>query len=90
MNIGFYLTVFLTVFLAELADKTQIATVGYSMQTGVSRLGIFAASSLALVVSTALSVLLAGALSTYLAELPLMRISGVLFIAVGVVTLIRS
>jgi putative Ca2+/H+ antiporter (TMEM165/GDT1 family) len=90
MNIGFYLTVFATIFLAELADKTQIATLAYSVQPGVSRLGIFGASSLALVASTALSVVLAGTLSSYFTGLPLMRISGVLFILVGVVTLIRA
>lgn len=87
---GFFLSVFLTVFLAELADKTQLATMAYSLQDGVSRPAIFLAASSALVLSTAIAVLLSATLSAYLGALPLTRISGVLFIIIGVVTLIRS
>ena len=87
---AFYLSIFATIFVAELADKTQLATLGYSLQDGASRFGIFVAASLALVASTALVVLLSTVFASYMSALPLTRISGVLFILIGVATLIRS
>lgn len=87
---GFFLSVFVTVFLAELADKTQLATMAFSLQGGVSRTAVFLAASSALVLSTALAVLLSASLTAYLSELPLSRISGVLFIIIGIFTLVRS
>ena len=52
-----YALVFASVFLAELGDKTQLATLTFASTPGPSRFGIFAAAAAALLVSSALAIL---------------------------------
>ncbi len=74
------------IFLAELGDKTQLATL--SMATGnVSRWAVFAGSALALVSSSAIAVLAGDALSRMIPPVWIERAAGVLFIVIGVWTL---
>jgi putative Ca2+/H+ antiporter (TMEM165/GDT1 family) len=51
-----YLTVFLSVFLAELGDKTQLATPLFAANPAAGKLGVFLAAATALVASSALAV----------------------------------
>lgn len=78
-----FLTVFLSVFLAELGDKTQLATLLFASNNAASPAIIFAAASAALIVSTAIAVLLGAAAERYLAFLPLKLIAGLGFVAIG-------
>jgi len=75
--------VFITVFLAELGDKTQLATVLFAAE-GTSRFGIFLAASSALVLSTLLAVLIGAQLAHYLAPNTLKLIAGAGFVVIGV------
>lgn len=59
--------VFGAVFLAELGDKTQLATVLFALKESLSRMTVFFAASLALLSATAIAVL-AGATITQLIE----------------------
>ena len=52
-----YRVVFASIFLAELADKTQLATLVFAMSPGVSRLGVFLAAAAALSITSVLAVL---------------------------------
>jgi putative Ca2+/H+ antiporter (TMEM165/GDT1 family) len=76
------------VFLAELGDKTQLATVLYAADARSSRLTVFLASASALVLTSALGVLLGGWLSERLNPRLLAWAAGVGFIAVGVWTIV--
>lgn len=58
-----FLTVFVAVFIAELGDKTQLATLLFAADKECSMWLIFAAASLALVLTSLLGVLLGGSLS---------------------------
>lgn len=78
--------VFLTVFLAELGDKTQLATVLFAAEGNKHPVAVFLAASLALVASCAIGVLLGTFASKYLTMLPLKLIAGVGFILVGMWT----
>ena len=78
-----YLIIFAAIFLAELGDKTQIATLAFSAKEEVNRWYVFAASAAALVLSSALAVLLGQAAQGWLSKLPLSLIAGVIFIVLG-------
>jgi len=85
-----FLTVFTTVFIAEIADKTQLATLLYASGAQNNKLVVFFGSSLALVAASALAVFLGTALSQFVNEKIMLKIAGIAFIAVGLWTMIRS
>lgn len=79
-------TAFLTLFLAELGDKTQLAIITLTAKTD-SKLSVFLGASVALVLVSLLGVLLGGVLNQYVPTEWLQRIVAVAFIAVGVLML---
>ncbi len=85
-----FLTVFLSVFIAELGDKTQLATVLFASEDGRSKWLVFLASSAALVTSAALATLAGSALRDYLGGPWLKIAAGAGFIAIGVWILWRA
>jgi putative Ca2+/H+ antiporter (TMEM165/GDT1 family) len=82
--------VFGTVFLAELGDKTQLATLLYATDGSAGRGTVFTAAASALVVSTALAVLVGALLGKHVPVRALHIAAGIGFIAVGIWTLLRS
>ena len=83
-------TVFGTVLLAELGDKTQLATLLYASEARHPRTTVFLAAAAALVVSTALAVLAGGAIGRFVSPKVLGWIAGLAFIAVGVWTIVGA
>jgi putative Ca2+/H+ antiporter (TMEM165/GDT1 family) len=79
--------VFFSVFIAELGDKTQLATLTFSTDRQLNKWGIFAASSLALILSSLLAVLVGSQLSHWINPRILKLIAGLGFIAIGIFTL---
>ena len=90
MDWKIFLTVFGTVFIAELGDKTQLATVLFASDQDVNRWLVFIASSLALIATSAIGVLAGSLLSNAIDEKQLAYIAGIAFILIGVVTLVRA
>lgn len=80
--------VFSTVFLAELGDKTQLATLLFASGSRASPWPVFFAAAAALVLSTAIAVALGTTAERYLTMLPLKLIAGLGFIAVGAWTVV--
>jgi putative Ca2+/H+ antiporter (TMEM165/GDT1 family) len=78
-----FITVFLSVFFAELGDKTQLATVLFSADGDRPKWIVFLAAASALVASTGIAVALGGAAERYLSDLPLKLIAGAGFILIG-------
>lgn len=76
-------TIFVTVFLAELGDKTQLATVLFASEQDNRPLTVFLAASLALIASTAVAVLLGAMAEKYLTMIPLKLIAGIGFVLIG-------
>jgi putative Ca2+/H+ antiporter (TMEM165/GDT1 family) len=83
-------TVFASVFVAELGDKTQLATMLFASDQQISKLTLFIGASLALVTASAIGVLAGSALAQYISEKHLHYLAGVGFIAIGAWTLIRA
>ena len=69
--------------LAELGDKTQLATLLFATSPDVSRTGIFLAAASALVLSSAVAVLVGGHLAAWLPPRQLKMVAGLAFIAIG-------
>ncbi len=78
------LVVFVTIFLAELGDKTQIATLLYAADRQQHPVLTFLAASAALIAATALAVVVGTLAQRYLDLLPMKLIAGLGFLAVGV------
>lgn len=76
-------SIFITVFFAELGDKTQLATLLFAADAQVSRTGVFCASAAALVLSSLLAVLVGSQLSTVVSPKVLKLIAGIGFIIIG-------
>lgn len=74
---------FVTIFVAELGDKTQLATMLFAAERKAPALSVFAASAAALVLGAALSVLLGAMAGKLLAQWPLKLIAGIGFILIG-------
>ena len=80
-------TVFLTVFIAELGDKTQLATLLFASDREVNPMVVFVGASLALIAASAIGVLAGSALAHYVSGKILHYIAGVGFILIGAYTL---
>ena len=81
------LAVFGTVFLAELGDKTQLATVLFAANRANSAWMVFVAASLALVAACALGVLAGSFVAQHLNTRHLSVVAGAAFIVIGLWTL---
>jgi len=90
MDWKIFATVFGTVFLAELGDKTQLATVLFASKGAASLWTVFIAASAALVVTSAIGVAAGAAVAQYVNPKYLSYAAGVGFIAIGIWTLYRA
>ena len=79
-----YLAVFASVLVAELGDKTQIATLLYATDPGAGKLGVFLAAATALVLSSALAVVVGAQVGSLISPRLLRTVAGLGFIAIGV------
>ncbi len=84
MDLRLFATVFSTVFIAELGDKTQLATMLYASDASHPRLTVFAASAAALVLTSGLGVLAGSFVSEHVDARVIRWVAGLGFIAVGV------
>jgi putative Ca2+/H+ antiporter (TMEM165/GDT1 family) len=83
-------TVFSTIFIAEIGDKTQLATILYASGAEYGKLTVFLGSSLALVSTSALGVLVGAALAQSLNPKYLSWVAGAGFISIGIWTIIKA
>ena len=84
MDLNLFLTVFSTVFVAELGDKTQLATLLYASNGAHPKWTVFAASASALVLTSALGVLGGALVAEYVSPKVIRWVAGLGFVGVGV------
>ena len=87
MDWKIFATAFITLFLAELGDKTQLAVITMTADTS-SKLSVFLGASLALIAVTLLAVVFGGILSAYIPTEWLQRIVAAAFIIIGILMLL--
>jgi putative Ca2+/H+ antiporter (TMEM165/GDT1 family) len=90
MDPKLFATVFVTIFLAEVGDKTQLATLLYAADARNPKATIFAAAASALVIAAALGILAGGLLSQHVNPRVISWIAGGGFVVVGIWTLLRA
>jgi putative Ca2+/H+ antiporter (TMEM165/GDT1 family) len=88
MDWKLFATVFATVFVAELGDKTQLATLLYASDAAQPKLTVFAAAASALVLTSALGVLGGAVVAEYVSPGVIRWLAGLGFIAVGIWVLV--
>ncbi len=90
MDWKLFATIFGSVFVAELGDKTQLATMLFASKNDVSRWQVFAGAAAALVVSTAIGVFAGKFITEVVSEQVLKYVAGCGFLAIGAWTLLRA
>tara|TARA_Y100001968_G_C19261053_1_gene669280 strand:+ start:106 stop:465 length:360 start_codon:yes stop_codon:yes gene_type:complete len=77
------ITSFSTIFLAELGDKTQIATLTLSAQSGLPLI-VFAGAALALISTSLLGVLIGRWIASNLPRQKFTLVSGIIMLSLGI------
>lgn len=90
MDWKIFVTIFISVFIAELGDKTQLATMLFAADKEVSKYTVFLAASAALIFASAIGVIAGSLLSEYINEKYLHYVAGIGFIAIGLFTLYKA
>ena len=83
-------TVFGAVFIAEMADKTQLLTMLFAADKEVSKLTVFLGSALALVLASAIGVAAGSLLSHVINARMMSMIAGAGFVLIGIFTFIHG
>ena len=89
MLITLLFTTFVTVFLAEMGDKTQLTTITLSSTTN-KPLAVFIGSSIALILATLLGTMAGGSIANLIPAFLLKLLSGLVFLTIGIKLLAQS
>ena len=89
MILSLLLSTFITIFIAELGDKTQLATLTMS-GTSNKPLAVFLGSSSALVLASLVGALAGGSISNFIPEIILKSIASMTFFIIGIRLLLNS
>jgi putative Ca2+/H+ antiporter (TMEM165/GDT1 family) len=85
-----FASVFVTVFLAEIGDKTQLATMLFAAEAKSSKWVIFAGSALALTLAAAIGVLVGAQLERFISPKTLKTVAGIGFVIIGLWTMLSK
>jgi putative Ca2+/H+ antiporter (TMEM165/GDT1 family) len=85
-----YLVIFISVLLAEMGDKTQLATLLFATDTTLSRWGVLAGAAAALLVSTVVAVAIGTWAAAWIPARHLHLAAALGFIAIGAWMLLRG
>lgn len=87
---GIFLTVAIAFFLAEMGDKTQLATVALAAQIGDSLPELLAGTTLGMMVADGIGIALGAALHRYVPDKIVKRIASIIFILFGILGLLTA
>ena len=89
MDYKVFAIIFITVFIAELGDKIQLATFLFASDKEVRKMTVFIGVSLALVTASAVGVLAGSLFSQYINEQYLNWVAGFGFVVIGLWTIFK-
>ena len=89
MLLTLFFSTFVTIFLAEMGDKTQLTTITLS-STSNKPLAVFMGSSIALILATLLGALAGGSIANLIPNFLLKLLSGIVFLIIGINLLAQS
>ena len=84
MDLKIFAAVFASIFLAELGDKTQLATLLLASDREVNKVALFVAAASALVLATFMAVAVGSFISRWISPQVIKIIAGIGFIAIGI------
>ena len=84
------MVIFWTVFLAELGDKTQLATILFATERGTPKIVVFSGAMAALALATALAVFVGDRIGQILPFRLIKVLAGAGFILVGLWIIVRG
>jgi putative Ca2+/H+ antiporter (TMEM165/GDT1 family) len=84
------LIIFGSIFIAEIGDKTQLATMLFATDQNVGKIQVFLAAACALVASTFVAVMAGDLVTRVVSQSTLKIAAGLGFIVVGVWTLLSA
>lgn len=87
MDMKVMATVFGIVFLAELGDKTQLATLLFAAKSPDNLIAVFIGASAALIVASAIGVVAGGFIANFVSAKHLSYIAGAGFLLIGTWTI---
>jgi putative Ca2+/H+ antiporter (TMEM165/GDT1 family) len=90
MDLRLFVTVFATIFIAELGDKTQLATLLYASDASHPKMTVFVASAAALIAASASAVLVGSVVAEHVDPKVVRWIAGLGFVGVGVWVLLAT
>ncbi len=79
--------IFVSVFLAEIGDKTQLATMLFASESKNKKCIVFAASASALVLASAIGVLIGAQIERFVKPATIKLVTGAGFIVIGLWTM---
>jgi putative Ca2+/H+ antiporter (TMEM165/GDT1 family) len=85
-----FATVFTSIFIAELADKTQLVTLLFASDRGASKLTVFLGAAFARALTSAIAVAVGGLLSQVVSVRMMSIVAGVGFMLIGAWTLFHG
>jgi putative Ca2+/H+ antiporter (TMEM165/GDT1 family) len=86
MDLKLMMTTFSMIFLAELGDKTQLATFCLSADCESSRISVFIGSAVALVISALIATVLGDSVARFIPQSYIKLAAGAFFVIVGIWT----
>ena len=87
MDVKVFFTVFGSMLLMELGDKTQLATVSFAASQE-SKLSVFLGAAAALVLTSLVAVVVGQVAANLVPELVVKRVCGGIFVAIGVLLVV--
>ena len=89
MLLTLLLSTFITVFIAEMGDKTQLTTITLSSSTN-KPLAVFIGSSTALILATLLGAMAGSSIASLIPDFVLKLLSGIVFLIIGIILIAQS